>query len=170
MRSMEAARGFCRMGIVLALALCGLPAPARAASGPAARCAAVRDDDAVRPYEPALRTSLVGAYRRLFPQAQSPPREDTLRQQAGIRCMGGRLYACFTGANLPCARMNAARDNSGAAQFCRSNPESEVVPMAATGHDTVFSYRCRAGRAVVTGQAVILDARGFATSLWTPLN
>jgi hypothetical protein len=133
------------------------------------RCAQVRNDDAVRGYVPTLKNKLAAAFTRLFPDGQAPD-EDELRSDAQIRCMGGRLYACFLGANLPCAKLDSTRDNPGAAEYCKDNPQSQIVPMAATGHDTIYSYRCRRGRAIVSGSTYKLDARGFASDLWTPLN
>ena len=57
----------------------------------------------------------------------------------------------FTGANLPCGKMNTARDNQGADDYCRANPDVDVVPAFATGHDTIYSYRCAGGRPVIVG-------------------
>ncbi|MGX7876015.1 hypothetical protein ACVDG5_027885 [Mesorhizobium sp. ORM6] len=76
---------------------------------------------------------------------------------------------CFVGANLPCAKMNVTRDDPGADEFCRQNPNENGVPAAATGHDTVFSYGCRHGKAEVVGQTWQLDERGFARKLWAAL-
>jgi hypothetical protein len=81
--------------------------------------------------------------------------------------MDGKVLACFVGANLPCAKMNAARDNPGANEFCKTNPNDDVVPAFATGHDAVYSYKCASGKAVVTGNSWALDKRGFAKELWT---
>lgn len=159
----------------LALALAAghaLPAGAQArgaADSPAAACARAGDDDAVRPYQPALRDAFLRAFAALFPQASKPPSDQMLRAEAKYRCMDGKLLGCFIGANLPCSRLNASRDNPGAATFCRSNPNADFVPAFATGHDTVYSYRCRDGRAEVTGSTYALDRRGFAKSLWVEL-
>jgi hypothetical protein len=154
----------CCFGAVLPPALAGA-----ATTGTAARCVQVRNDDTVRPYEPSLRAGLMKAYARLFPGAQSPPPEDVLRDGSNIRCMNGRLYACFVGANLPCGKMNSARNNPGADEFCRTNANADVVPAFATGHDTIYSYRCQSGRPLITGRTFALDPRGFATQFWTPL-
>jgi hypothetical protein len=84
--------------------------------------------------------------------------------------MNGRLLACFVGANLPCGKMNTARDNRGADEYCRANANTDVVPAFATGHDTIYSYRCASGRAVIVGRTFALDARGFAAKLWAPID
>jgi hypothetical protein len=129
-------------------------------------CRQVKNDDTIRPYSHALHGGTVKAFKKLFPGAASVPRESELQTQASYRCMGGKVLACFVGANLPCAKMNAARDNPGADAFCKTNPDDDTVPAFATGHDTVYSYTCRDGKAVVAGQAWQLDKRGFAKTLW----
>ena len=137
-----------------------------AEEGPAALCAQARDDDTVRPYDPSLRAGLLRAYAHLFPQARMPPNEQDFQVGAHFRCMDGRLWACFTGANLPCAKMNTAHDNKGAEAFCQTNPGAPFAPAFATGHDTIYSYRCVAGRPEISGVTFRVDARGFAANLW----
>lgn len=132
-------------------------------------CRQKGDDDTLREYTPALREETVRAFKALFPDAKDAPDDDELQTQAIFRCMGGRILVCFVGANLPCSKMNAARDNPGADEFCRENPNEDIVPAFATGHDAVYSYRCRNGRAEVTGSSWELDKRGFATKLWAEL-
>ncbi len=135
----------------------------------AVQCARVRNDDTLRPYDPSLRAALIKAYFRLFPGA-TPPSEAGLKDGANLRCMNGRLLACFIGANLPCGKMNAMRENQGADAYCRTKPDADVVPAFATGHDTIYSYRCAAGRPVIVRQTFTLDASGFAVRLWVPLD
>jgi hypothetical protein len=130
-------------------------------------CRQVRNDDAIRDYSPALHDETAQAFKELFPDAQSAP--DELQTQAQYRCMDGKVMVCFVGANLPCAKMNAARDNPGADEFCRQNPNAEGVPAVATGHDTVYSYRCRNGQAEIADELWELDERGFAKKLWAAL-
>jgi hypothetical protein len=138
-------------------------------AGPAEHCAQVRNDDTIRPYDAALRTGLLDAYAHLFPQARMPPDERQFEAGAHIRCMDGRLLACFTGANLPCSKMDTQRHNKGADAYCRSNPDAPFVPAFATGHDAAYTYRCLGGRASIAGETFKLDPRGFAASLWTPI-
>ena len=159
--------------LIVLVAAWAILAPAKVqAANPdtAARCAQVRNDDTVRPYDASLRAELIRAYARLFPGALTPPPEAQLKHGANIRCMNGRLLACFTGANLPCGKMNTIRDNQGADEYCRANADADVVPAFATGHDTIYSYRCTGGRPVIVGPTVALDARGFAARLWAPLD
>jgi hypothetical protein len=135
----------------------------------AARCAQIGNDDRVRPYDPSLSAGLIKAYSRLSPGARMPPPAE-LKAGANIRCMNGHLLACFVGANLPCGKMQAARDNPGADEYCHGNPDADVVPAFATGHDTTYSYRCASGKPVVVGQTFTLDRRGFAAKLWAPVD
>jgi hypothetical protein len=130
----------------------------------------VGDDDTLHGYEPSLHAGLVIAFEKLFPSAPAPPDQMAIETGAHIRCMDGRLLACFTGANLPCGKMDSARDNPGAAAFCRDNPYAGGVPAYATGHDTVYNYRCVSGHAEINGTLFTPDRRGFAAELWTPLN
>nr|WP_294526053.1 hypothetical protein [uncultured Rhodopila sp.] len=157
-----------RLVMVLLLFAAG---SARAADeGLAAQCARLRDDDTIHGYEPSLNAGLLYAFERLFPSAPAPPDQRAVEAGAHIRCMDGRLLACFTGANLPCEKMVQTRDNPGAAAFCRDNPDAGGVPAYAAGHDTIYSYRCVAGRPEADGTLFTLDRRGFAAELWTPLN
>ncbi|MBZ9806982.1 hypothetical protein LB542_11935 [Mesorhizobium sp. BR1-1-9] len=156
------------LGILFSLSMAG------AAAAPPADdlyrfCRQVRNDDTIRGYSPALRDGTVQAFKKLVPDAKGTPDDSELGTQAQYRCMNGKVMACFVGANLPCVKMNATRDNPGADEFCRRNPNEDGVPAVATGHDTVFSYRCRDGKAEVTGQTWKLDKRGFARKLWTAL-
>ncbi|RVD56111.1 hypothetical protein EN828_23580 [Mesorhizobium sp. M2D.F.Ca.ET.185.01.1.1] len=129
-------------------------------------CRQMKNDDTIRPYSHELYGGTVKAFKKLFPDAKKAPLEQELQTQANYRCMNGKVLACFVGANLPCAKMNAARDNPGAAEFCKTNPNADVVPAFATGHDAVYSYKCASGKAVVTGNSWQLDKRGFAETLW----
>jgi len=144
-------------------------APLAAKAGLAEQCVQHRNDDTIRPYEPVLKAGLLRAYAHLFPQVRMAPADQTFQAETHVRCMDGRLLACFTGANLPCAKMNTSRANKGATEFCRTNRDAQVVPAFATGHDSAYTYRCTAGQAVVAGETFPLDQRGFAATLWAPI-
>jgi hypothetical protein len=135
----------------------------------AAVCARLGNDDSIRDYDPSLRARTASAFKTLFPNAKGPPDGDSWATQAQYRCMNGKVMVCFVGANLPCVRMNAKRENPGADLFCRDNPDAGSVPAYAIGHDSIHTYRCRNGKAEVTGTTRQLDQRGFAKDLWTEL-
>ncbi|TPI12657.1 hypothetical protein FJW06_15810 [Mesorhizobium sp. B4-1-3] len=129
-------------------------------------CRQVKNDDTVRPYSHELYGGTVKAFKTLFPDAKGTPAESELQTQASYRCMNGKVLVCFVGANLPCAKMNTARANPGADEFCKTNPNDDAVPAFATGHDAVYSYKCQSGKATVAGKSWQLDKRGFAKTLW----
>lgn len=83
------------------------------------------------------------------------------------RCAQGAVLACLYGANIPCAaKADTSRHPTPAlASYCRTNPEAPFVPMVVTGHETVVSWACHAGRPVVTAVGAV-DAEGYATAYW----
>jgi len=136
-------------------------------TGLANLCEQKVNDDTVRDYQPSLHDAALKAFKKFFPNAARKPTDEMLASQAKFRCMGGKIYACFVGANLPCSKMNAEQSNAGAEAFCKDNPAADSVPMVATGHDTIYSYRCKDGHAEVARKLYQTDQRGFAQSLWT---
>ena len=157
------------LGIIAIFHMTGVAAAA--APGPDLHqlCSEERNDDTIRAYSHALYGGTVEAFKKLFPAATATPDEAELKTQAHYRCMNGKIMVCFVGANLPCVKMNNARNNPGADGFCRQHRNEDNVPAFAIGHDAVFSYRCRNGRAEIVSSAWKLDERGFAKKLWTVL-
>jgi hypothetical protein len=92
-----------------------------------------------------------------------------VRDAASVRCVGARLMACWVGANLDCGRGNSRRSLPGATAWCRQNPGSNNVPMAATGHDTIYEWRCAGGRAVAGAIISPVDAQGYIAGNWREL-
>jgi hypothetical protein len=89
-------------------------------------------------------------------------------RQALWRCADGYVMACTVGANIPC---DSKGDTSkvptkGAEAYCRDNLNSETVPAVATGHATVYEWRCRDGKAVVVDQVLPLDGQGYPSVFW----
>lgn len=90
------------------------------------------------------------------------------RDATMVRCLGTKLLTCWVGANLNCGKADKRRSLPGARAYCRQNPGSDSIPMAATGHDTIYEWRC-AGRRAVAGKAVTaVDAQGFVAGNWRP--
>jgi hypothetical protein len=87
------------------------------------------------------------------------------------RCMDKSVYVCAVGANLVCDRKaDSAPTNVGADNYCRDNPDAAQVPAYATGHNTVFAWNCRAGRALRGQPTGKLDRRGFRIDIWHKLS
>ena len=83
------------------------------------------------------------------------------------RCMDRAVWVCAVGANIPCgAKADLARRNRGAEAWCRDNPNADFVPAFATGHRTIYAWKCAAGRAVRGPPTGKLDRRGFQTEFW----
>jgi hypothetical protein len=91
---------------------------------------------------------------------------EMVRDGAFVRCAGTRLLACAVGANLNCGKANASRSLPGAREFCFANPDADNIPMAATGHDTIYTWRC-VGRHAVAGKTVLaVDRDGYDAGNW----
>ena len=133
------------------------------------RCARVGNDDTTRPFERSLKAGFVNAYKRRFPDDLNDP-DDYALKSAVFRCMDGRLLACFVGVNLPCGKLEVSRENRGAVAYCRYHPGASIVPMAATGHDTIYFFMCSKEKAVVSKQNWSVDHRGFGIELWKPMD
>ncbi len=88
------------------------------------------------------------------------------REEAVVRCVDGKLMACWVGANLDCGRANPHRSLLGANAYCRDHPGSDSIPMVATGHDTIYDWRCEGRRAVAGKANRAVDAAGYIADNW----
>jgi hypothetical protein len=89
-----------------------------------------------------------------------------VREAAVVRCVGSQLLACWVGANLNCGKADTRQRLVGATAFCRDNPAAVDVPMAATGHDTIYNWRCFKGRAVAGKVVMAVDPQGYIARNW----
>ena len=146
---------------LLVILLAALPLAAAAAPdlawGATGLCRTGQDDAAARPAPAALLPRLEQTF------GVAP---DVLRGTSYVRCAGGRLMGCTTGANLNCGSANVSRRSEGADAFCHDNPGSDMVPMAATGHDTVYDWHCDGTRAVAGKPTEAVDRLGFMSRNW----
>lgn len=126
-------------------------------------CASVGTDDQVRAIPPGL----VPQALQLFYLRPVDPQQ--VRRSTVYRCMNGAVWLCNYGANLVCAKADVSRVSGGAERYCRENPGSDMVPMAATGHATIYSWQCVGNKAQIKGSAVSLDRRGFIANQWKRL-
>ncbi len=107
--------------------------------------------------------SLVGQVAAAF-GARMPPAE--VAAQSVVRCDNGVVLACMTGANLNCGKADLSKTSAGGDAWCREHPNASVVPMFATGHATVYAWRCDGTQAVPERQAQAVDAQGYAAGNW----
>jgi hypothetical protein len=125
-------------------------------------CASIGSDDRVRPIPPGL----VPESLRLFYLRPVDPEQ--VQRSTVYRCMDSAVWLCNYGANLVCAKADVSRVSRGAQRYCRENPGSEVVPMAATGHATIYSWECVGDKPRIKS-SVMLDRRGFIANQWKRL-
>jgi hypothetical protein len=88
------------------------------------------------------------------------------------RCMGGQVYACTVGANLPCQERadTSRRPTEGMTNFCQDHPHAEVIPAVATGRATVYEWKCANGEPAIVRQVAQPDAQGFLSHIWYAIN
>jgi hypothetical protein len=89
-----------------------------------------------------------------------------VRDTAFVRCVGAKLMACYVGANLDCGKADSRRALPGATAWCRQHPGAASIPMAATGHATIYSWSCKGRRAIVGKAMVAADAQGYIAENW----
>jgi hypothetical protein len=147
------------MVIALAAVVTWSSAPARAET-PSAVCTRIGTDDTLQP----IPENLVPAVNAVF----------GIRMPIGMavdttvfRCVDGHVLVCTTGANLPCGQANSSRTpGAGAVGWCHDHPDSTFIPAVATGHDTIYAWRCLDRRPKVIRQTQRVDARGFFARYW----
>ncbi|HYF94913.1 MAG TPA: hypothetical protein VD969_22085 [Symbiobacteriaceae bacterium] len=84
------------------------------------------------------------------------------------RCMGGEVYACNVGANIPCmSRAETSRTpTEGMVLYCRENPDSPFIPMYVRDRANIYDWRCMGGAPVIIRKVTDPDARGFLSNIW----
>jgi len=114
----------------------------------------------LRPVPP----SLVPAVARLFQLDAMSPAE--IGRASYFRCADRQLLVCTVGANLPCGKADTRRALPGADAWCADNAGADFIPMSATGHATIYRWRCAGPRAVIAGTVLSVDPRGFIADYW----
>jgi len=151
--------------VVVAAGLAGAPQRSEAQTESARTyCARVGNDDQLRP----LRSDFVADARRLFEIGLDLPTE-FVATSTFVRCMNGNVWLCYVGANLACGKADVSRNSAGADAFCERNPDSTGVPMSATGHAALFSWKCVGSEAKIDRQIERTDPRGFLADNWKEL-
>jgi hypothetical protein len=147
--------------------------PAASYTDPFAYCAAVGDMDGpdARYVGEPVPEEIATALRTASGAAPDAPLE-MFQQGSAWRCMGGKVYGCFVGANIPCWS-NANTDPTPTAaetEFCQAQPNAEIIPAVVTGHETVYEWRCNNGTPEIVRQVFQVDARGYIVDFWYELN
>lgn len=143
--------------LLLGFALLHVPV-ARAAG----LCAAQPNNDTLRPLPAALVPQVQQAFGLHMSAAQT-------QRMTVTRCMGGKLYACVAGANLPCGKANLGTSLPAAKEWCTQKPDADYIPAYISGHDTAYNWRCQGGKAEIVPPSAALDARGFFQQYWKPV-
>lgn len=136
---------------------------------PFAYCAAVGTAD--EPGHPYVGPKMPEAVARGLQKAfgiSDPNVREPFRKNSFWRCMGGKVYACTIGANLPCQeKADISRAAAPAvAEYCKANPDAAVVPAYVTGRATVYLWRCKGGQPMIVRQVTKPDARGYLSNIW----
>jgi len=136
---------------------------------PFAYCAAVSTMDTpdARYTGPETPEAVVKGLRKVLETPDDVPMEPFV---AGTfwRCMDGKVWACFVGANLPCTEKadTSRTPTPDMADFCKANPTSDFIPAYITGRATVYEWRCTNGVPEIVKQIVEPDAQGFQSNIW----
>jgi len=85
------------------------------------------------------------------------------------RCSGGRLLVCAVGANLNCGKADTDRNPDSVIAYCIRNPNDPSIPLAVTGHATVYSWKCVGGAPQLDGDGMKVDADGYVAVNWREL-
>ena len=112
--------------------------------------------------------SVINGFKQAAGLQSSTEPMDMLRKTTIWRCMSGKVYACNFGANLPCdSKANTNQTPSPEMNdFCKGNPNAEGIPMAVTGHDTIYNWHCVNQAAQVLSQGGQVDAEGYIEQIW----
>jgi hypothetical protein len=135
---------------------------------PVAYCAAVGTVDAPGPQYtgPDVPESTALGLQKALNAPDTPIA--VLQSGSSWRCMDGRVYACFVGANLPCAeKVDMDRTPSQAIKdYCEQNPNAAFILAAVTGRATAYEWQCQDGAPEIARQIAEPDARGFFADIW----
>ena len=144
-------------------------APQSTFSDPFAYCSAVGAIDAPdsRYTGPPVPEVVAQGLKQAFGAPAEAPLDVFIRGTSW-RCMGGEVYACNVGANLPCGEKadTSRTPRLRMLKWCEENPNAEVIPAFASGRATVYEWRCTNGTPAVVRQVAEPDARGFLSHIW----
>lgn len=110
---------------------------------------------------------LTPAFARVFGVRMTPAE---IQRNSSYRCYHGKVMCCMIGANLNCGKADTSKMSQGGDDWCGSHPDDTMIPMAATGHATIYVWRCSGDRAVPIKVISKVDKEGFELLNWKPLN
>lgn len=147
-------------------------AAATSYSDPAAYCAAVGTIDT--PDARYTGAKVPDAVAQSIKQASGAATDAPLNMfvsGSAWRCVNGKVYGCFVGANIPCnAKANIDKTpTADETEFCKANTNADVIPAVVTGRETVYEWRCTNGAPAIVRQVLTPDAQGFISSFWYEL-
>ncbi len=114
---------------------------------------------------------IIAGYKQAAGLQSSTEPLDVFRKTTIWRCMGGQVFVCNFGANLPCdSKANSDKTPSPAMNdYCNANPNADFLPMSVTGHETIYSWRCVNGAAEILSQVDQVDPQGYLQRIWYPI-
>jgi hypothetical protein len=152
-------RRWCGATTVVPVLLLCLTGQARAVP-PRDYCRQIGTDDTLRPID----RSLLPAAVRVF-HLERVAADEVLRSTY-FRCAERHVFVCTVGANLPCGKADTRQTLPGTDEWCAAHPGSDFIPMVATGHDTIYRWRCNGSVAAIAGRTLDVDRRGFIAQYW----
>ncbi len=106
----------------------------------------------------------------LFRSQVSPdkPMDPQVVKSTTWRCVDGKVLACNFGANIPCRdKANTSKTpTAGMNDFCKANPNSDFIPLAVTGHNSIYAWKCDNTTPTIDKQVTEADAQGFVANVW----
>jgi hypothetical protein len=100
--------------------------------------------------------------------ADAPPE---IQQGADWRCMGGHVWACSVGANIPCQdKADTSKEpNEGMISFCAEDPSADFIPAVAAGRTTIYDWGCKDGKPTILSTVLTVDPQGYPAEYWYEL-
>lgn len=144
------------------------PADSATFSDPFAYCAAIQNIDAPdsRYTGPDAPEGIALGLRLAFETPDTPL--SYYQESMFWRCMDGMVYACTVGANLPCSEKADPDTEPSEAilAYCEETPDSDFVPMVATGRATIYQWSCEDGLPQAGDAISAVDEQGFLADIW----
>lgn len=147
--------------------------PQETYNDPFAYCAAVGTIDTpdARYTGPHITDEIINGYKTAANLESSTEPMEMFQKATIWRCMDHQVYACNFGANLPCdSKANTDKIPSQAmGDYCKTNPDSDFIPMSVTGHATIYSWHCVKDNPELLDQIAKVDAAGYLANIWYPI-